>query len=103
MIETWGGNSTFEYDGCVLSGTKIKYGTSNSVNVSTQQYSALRNYFLGQVIKVGTARTGAPGNSLGDWLQNNVTKTAIASYVAAILVREGYALRESDTEIRIIR
>jgi len=33
------------------------------------------------------------GEALGEWLQVNVTQTAIASYVAPILVNEGYAHR----------
>lgn len=103
MIDTWGGGSTFDYDGCVLIGTEIRYGANSSVRVTAEQYAALRGYFLGQVITVGTSRTTAPANSLGDWLQNNVTTTAIASYVAPILIRETYAARENDTSIRIVR
>jgi hypothetical protein len=30
---------------------------------------------------------------MGDWLQQNVSRTAIASYVGAILIDEGYATK----------
>ena len=103
MIDTWDGGSTFDYDGCVLIGTKIRYGDSRAIKVTAEQYLALRTAFLGQVLPVGTSRTNTPPVSLGKWLQDNVTKTAIASYVAPILIREGYAVRENDTSIRIVR
>jgi len=38
-----------------------------------------------------TSRTDPPRGSLGEWLMSNITKTAIASYVGAILTHEGYA------------
>jgi hypothetical protein len=104
MVKTWGGKKTFKYDGCVLTGTVIHYGNGYKFNitVTAQQYAALRRHFLGSVIKVGTSRTSPPPGSLGVWL-NHLKKTGIASYVAPILVREGYAVKESGGLIRIIR
>ena len=37
-----------------------------------------------------------PCESVGKWLQDNVTRTAIASYVAPILVEERYAKQVPD-------
>lgn len=104
MVATWDNRSEFEYVGCVLVGTQISYGKKNPpIFVSSQDYTRLRSEFLGRIIPVGASRTNPPKESLGVWLQNNVAKTAIASYVAPILIREGYAIRESETEIRIVR
>jgi hypothetical protein len=61
----------------------------------------LLNHFIGQTVSVGTSRTNPPSGSLGSWLNQVVTQTAIASYVAPILIHEGYAERISDHEIRI--
>jgi hypothetical protein len=103
MLDTWGGRSTFDYDWCVLAGTTIRYGKGSEITVTVHDYEALRAALRGQIVQVGTSRTSAPAGSLGAWLQANVTRTAIASYVAPILVREGYAVREDDTSIRIVR
>ena len=102
-IETWAGRSQFDYTGCIAVGTEISFGESSTVTVTAQQYAALRGAFLGQVVHVGTSFDNPQSGSVGEWLQNNVTRTAIASYVAPILIREGYAVRESETEIRIVR
>ena len=37
-----------------------------------------------------------PCESVGKWLQDKVTRTAMASYVAPILVEEGYAEQVAD-------
>ena len=103
MPETWGGRSTFDYVGSVETGTRITYGQGHTVEVSAQQYAALRRNFLNRVVPAGTPRTEAPGESLGAWLQANVTPTAIASYVAPILILEEYAERIGDHDIRITR
>jgi len=103
MIKTWSGRSSFDYSGTVETGTDILYGKHNKVRVSAQQYYKLREHFLHNVVPVGTSRTDAPKGSLGWWLQANVTRTAIASYVAPILVREGYAKQEGKHKIRITK
>lgn len=103
-IKTWAGKSTFGYNGCIAVGTDIYFGTGPSViKVSAQEYLNLRQNFLGKVVAVGTSFDNPPHGSIGEWLQSHVTKTAIASYVASILIREGYAIKESDMEIRFIR
>jgi len=103
MIKTWSGRSSFNYSGSVEKGTEISYGRNNTVIISAQQYLSLRKHFLNNVVPVGTSRTDAPKGSLGSWLQTNVTRTAIASYVAPILIREGYAKKEDERNIRIIK
>jgi hypothetical protein len=103
MHATWGNRSTFDYVGSIDTGTDIKFGEGRVITVTAQQYAALRKHFLNQVVAVGTSRTEPAKRSLGARLKNNVTKTAIASYVAPILVLEGYAERVGTREIRIIK
>lgn len=51
------------------------------------------NYFRGHTVDIGTSRNTPPESSVGGWLQVNITQTAMASYVGAILIYEGYAIR----------
>ena len=56
------------------------------------QYAALLKHFKGRTVLMGTPRE-PPSGSVGSWLQQNVENRALASYVGAILVYEGYAQR----------
>ncbi|MEW5870372.1 MAG: hypothetical protein AB1894_13945 [Chloroflexota bacterium] len=103
MPNTWGGRSQFEYSGSVETGTDIVYGKGWNVRVDAEDYVALRHHFLNRIVPVGTSRTDPPADSLGAWLIANVTITAIASYVAPILVLEGYAKRVDKHDICVIR
>ena len=103
-MKTWAGRSKFKYDGSVDTGTRIFFGkNSYSVSVSKNQYDRLRQRFLNQTVDIGTSRDNPPQGSLGTWLQKNVTKTAIASYVGPILIEEGYAEKIGKHEIRVVR
>ncbi len=99
-MKTWAGRSTFSYDGCIGRGTRIAYGKGFSSTVSANQYAELLNYFRDRRVAIGTSRTEPPRDSVGEWLQSNVTKTALASYVGPILITEGYAERVGSSEIR---
>lgn len=101
-LETWAGKSSFSYTGSVKSGTIITYGSGFSLSVSADQYTKLLNYFEGRTINIGTSRTNPPRGSVGEWLQANVTKTAIASYVGPILISEGYAEKAGGPYIRFL-
>ena len=90
---TWGERSSFEYDGSVDVGTAIRFGTNGRQFVTREQYVALLAHFKGRTVDIGTSRDNPPEDSVGAWLQEHATKTAIASYVGAILVAEGYAER----------
>ena len=103
MPNTWGRRSTFDYAGSVPTGTDITYGQGHTVHVTAAEYAAIRHHFLNRVVPVGTSRTDAPNDSLGAWLQANVTPTAIASYVAPILILEGYAVRVGASKIKVTR
>jgi hypothetical protein len=100
-LDTWAGRSKFEYEGSVAEGTTIRYGQGWTVTVSAEQYHALLNHFRDAETEMGTSRDTAPAGSVGEWLQENVTKSAIASYVGRILLHEGYAKRVPGQPSRI--
>lgn len=99
-LKTWGEKSSFSYYGNVKEGTKIIYGNGNLISITTEQYKGLLKYFSGKIVKVGTSRTNPSYGSVGQWLIENITKTAISSYVSARLVYEGYAEKFDASEIK---
>jgi hypothetical protein len=99
-LSTWGGRSKFRYSGSVTAGTSISYGKGWSVYITAAQYQALLNHFRGEEVEIGTSRDAVPPDSVGEWLQKYVTRTAIASYVGPILVIEGHA-EQGSTPSRI--
>ena len=101
-IKTWAKRSQFQYSGSITTGTIITYGSGYTQKITKEQYESLRNAFLGKIIDIGTSRDNAPAGSMGNWLQNNVTRTAMASYVGPILIKEGYALRVGKHKIKIL-
>lgn len=81
----------------VRRGTQIWFGKkAQPVTVSASQYAKLLDHFKGKEVPVGTSRDDPQPGSLGEWLLGNVTRTAIASYVAPILVKEQCAHRVTD-------
>jgi hypothetical protein len=101
QLLTWAGKSNFEYTGSVKDGTTIKYGKGFIVKVSADDYAKLIRLFSGRIVDIGTSRDRPPPNSLGKWLQQHVTKTAIASYVGPILIYEGHAEKIGSSQIRM--
>ena len=103
-LKTWAGRSDFKYTGSVKDGTEIYYGKEYKykAKVSSADYFALTRKFSGSTVDIGTSRDIPPSGSIGEWLQINVTNTAIASYVGPILISEGYAEKtERSSQIRI--
>ncbi|HKK05649.1 MAG TPA: hypothetical protein VKA50_07360 [Gammaproteobacteria bacterium] len=102
-IITWGGRSTFDYNGCIEIGTEIFFGANENQTISAQQWQTLRRQFIGRVVEIGTSRDNPPQGSMGEWFYANILNQALMSYVGVILVREYFAVRESDTTIRVVR
>jgi len=97
-LRTWSGSSQFKYEGTVEKGTDIWPGQAKyPINVSGADYGKLLSNFKRREVAVGPHRVNPPADSLGEWLQANVSQTAIASYVAPILVKEQHAVRVKDT------
>ncbi|WP_061994624.1 hypothetical protein [Clostridium sp. ATCC 25772] len=99
-LETWANGSSFTYDGCVKFGTMIYFGKVGSIEITRQQYQLLLKRFDNMIISIGTSRNKAQTDSLGYWLQEHITKTAIASYVGKILIEEGYAEKIEGSMIK---
>ncbi len=102
MIDTWGGRSEFDYTGSTTNGTRITYGAGNEIEVTAEQYETLINYFHERTVLVTPERTNPAQESLEEWLHDNVTQTAIASYVAPILILEGIATRTSNNRLQFL-
>lgn len=100
-LDTWAGQSTFVYEGCIRKGVTIHYGKEFSYNseVSAGDLTRLLLVFGGKTVSMGTSRDNPPEGSVGKWLLSNVTKSALASYLGSILVYEGYAAK-SGSNIR---
>lgn len=100
-LPTWAEGSTFTYDGNVGIGTRIYFGKDGCIDITKQQYQSLLNEYGGMTVNIGTSRDKASTQSLGYWVQENITKTAIASYVGRILLEEGYAEKVEGSMIRL--
>ena len=96
-LPTWRKRSEFTYSGSVQDGTRIYYGSKPwEAYVSAEKYQELLRHFKEKGVPCGASRDEPPSGSLGEWLQQNVTKTAIASYVGSILIHEGYAIQNGS-------
>jgi hypothetical protein len=95
---TWGGNSTFQFRPDAAQGFYIRFGsTPQTVHVSRHVIEQIQRDFGGRLVPVGTSRTDPPGGSLGEWLQANLTRTATASYVGALLVHLNLAEKHGSS------
>jgi len=92
-MDTWGGRSSFHYNGSVKAGTKIIYGKGWEARVTSREYKRLLDHFKARRVRCGTSLTDPPRGSLGEWIMENVTRTNITCYVSAILVHENYAIK----------
>ncbi len=94
-LPTWARRKEFRYSGSVKEGVTIKYGIGFNLtqHITAKQFRDLLDYFHGRTVNIGTSRTNPPPGSVGEWLQNNVTKIAMASYIGPILVNENYATK----------
>jgi hypothetical protein len=98
-LHTWAERSRFRYEGSVLQGTTILYGRDfdRSVTITSVQYERMLIQLSGLEIPCGTIRERGieehSQDSLGQWLADHVTRLSVASYVAPILIHEGYCVR----------
>ena len=99
-LQTWAGNSEFNYYGSIAAGTIIPIYGYQRVIVSASHYECLLDQFRGCTVDLGTS-FNPPGGSIGEWLRSNVTKTKIAPQVGAILIAEGYGERVGKMGIKI--
>jgi hypothetical protein len=103
-LKTLARGSSFNYEGSLERGLTLHYGATNQfhLHVSKENCSQLIDQFKGKRVVIGTSRDNPPQGSMGEWLKNNVSKTAISSYMAPILIEEGYAKGIDKQELQFI-
>ena len=85
----------FRYDGNVNGGTILAF-RSGEISISPALYKAVLQHFSGQTIRGGFSMTNPPLGGFGEWIERNSFKYGRSltprhgSFVAAILVHEGY-------------
>ena len=97
----------FYYEGKVGEDTIIHYGDGGrkTARINSAGWKAMLRQFSGQEVRLGRSpRNPSPG-SLGEWLKKTLRRSGIASYVAPILIAEGYAEEvpgEKSSRIRFL-
>lgn len=99
-IKNLGSKKEIFLHGSVEAGTLIIYGNNRRVNFSAKDFSKLLQHFKGRIVAIGTSHTEPPKDSVGEWIKDNTSKPAIASYLGPILIKEGYAEKVGRSEIR---
>jgi len=105
-LPTWTGSSAFEYEQVADGSITFYYGKdfAYKVHISEEKFRQLLSNFAGRGdVPMGTSKTNPPKSSVGYWLQQNVTKTAIASYVGPLLIAFGYAQRGGRSDLICIK
>jgi len=102
-IPTWGERSKFNYSGSVTEGTKIVFKNGVVLEFSKEKYEKLLSFFSGKNVNIGTSRTDPPEGSLGKWIELNMRKMGTTSFIGAIMLSEGYAIKTKNrAEIKFI-
>lgn len=93
----------FKYKGSVETGITLYFGhdLDREKTINKEHLGQLLKEFRGRKVLIGTSRNNPQDGSLGEWLQAYVTRTALASYVAPILIKEGYAYQEDESKMEI--
>jgi len=91
-LQTKAKGAQFSYERTPDGRIRLEYGKNNQSTIVAEDYERLIETFRGRTVPLGTSRDNPPPGSVGEWLQENVTKTAIASYIGPILVYEGHAV-----------
>ena len=90
-LKTRARGAQFSYEKTDDGDVHIEYGRDRKATVSAEDWRRLIRHSSGCQAQLGTSRDRPPAGSVGEWLQQNVTKIAIASYIGPILVHEGHA------------
>jgi hypothetical protein len=94
ILRTLGSGVEFAYEGSVATGLRLTYGKNNNVkDVAPDTLRQLIDHFGKQAgpVKIGASRDKPSVGSIGEWLRQNYKGPQIASYLAPVLVEEGYA------------
>ena len=93
-LKTLAKGSTFRYEGSIKEGIRIMYGQLGfNTKVDKVILNSMLKNFSNKTVLIDATRTKSnlKEGSLGQWLNNYLKTAVITSYVAAILVHEGYA------------
>ena len=104
-MQTWGGGAElFRYGGSVKTGTRIGYGNGfkSRAKITASQYEEILRQFSGKEVPVGTSINNPPTGSVGEWVKANINKSGLMSYIGAILVHEGLAVKPRRGWIRFV-
>ena len=86
----------FAYQRMLDGAIHIEFGRGNRATLKAKDYLRAIDQFRGQIAALGTSRDSPTPGSIGKWLQENVTRTALASCLGPILVHEGHAVWVDD-------
>lgn len=103
LCGAFGGRATFRVHGSVEGGARIWPGTkaSSPVKCSKEFFEAMLKKYRGQTIRVGLSFSDPGEGSLGAYVQRELkTKMNPTTYIAGLLVNEGYAERSEAGYIR---
>ena len=94
----------FSYSGDPSTGTDIFFGAQpHCVHVTSKDYAFIINQFVTRQVVIGASHTSPPAGSLGEWLIRNLPgRPVITSYVAAILVDTGWAVKVNSHAIKFL-
>lgn len=95
-VSTWNRRSRFCYKGSVKKGTLISYRSGFAKEISASIYQEMLACFRGKTVYCKAPRDNPKADSLGKWLEEEVSNPTITSYVSAILVNEGYAKKRCN-------
>lgn len=98
-LKTWGGRSNFKYKGNINTGIELIFGNNNRFFIRPEKISKLLEELKGKTIQVGSAFKDPKKDTLEYWLQNNVTKTSISTYLASVLVNEKIVQKNNDNNL----
>ena len=93
-LKTLARGSAFKYVGSIKEGVNLFLGNSgHPIEVLKGDLDSLLKHFSNKTVPIEATRTKADlqEGSLGYWLNKNVNGPVITSYIASILVHEGYA------------
>lgn len=80
----------------------IIYGDSRESTLPIKIIGEMIRNFHGKKVAIGASRDNPPVGSLGAWLKSKRISTAIASYVAPMLINEGLARAVDDHTIEFL-
>jgi hypothetical protein len=91
-LPTFGGRTTFSAELYSNGDIRLRYGAHGTKLVEREVFEKISDQFEGTAIHL----TSQSGPSLNAWLLEHFSRTRLASYVGAVLIQQGYAVREGD-------